>query len=72
MAILKRIVIIVVILLLVVPIGYFSFVKFREFQIAKVVKDNKILIDQEYHEWILGANDLLKINMYIRNTGTCQ
>ena len=68
MAILKRIVIIVVILLLAVPIGYFSFVKFREFQIAKVVKDNKILIDQEYHEWIFDPNDLLKINMYIRNT----
>jgi hypothetical protein len=68
MAILKRIVIIVVILLLVVPIGYFSFVKFREFQTARVVRDNKILIDQEYHEWILDPDALLKINVYIRNT----
>lgn len=49
-------------------IGYVSFVKIKEHRISKAVKDGKVVIDQELHNWIGTDLDLLDTEMLVRNT----
>ena len=54
-------------------IGYISFVKLKEHRIASAIKEGKIVIDQEIHDWgikILNYKPIFEpitIELYVRN-----
>lgn len=69
----KILVLIVIAILVFVFIGYVSFVKIKEYRIASAVKNGKIIIDREMHDWgfkVLNYEPLFEpitIELYVRN-----
>lgn len=53
---------------LLVMIGYYSYEKTQRNNIADAVRDHKIIIDQEAHNWLFSGEPMLRIELYVRNS----
>jgi hypothetical protein len=67
MTIIKRIALGILLIIIISVIGYISFPKYEEYKIRHLINNNKVVIDQETHEWD-AEKTILIINMHIRNT----
>lgn len=72
----KILILIVIAILVLAFIGYISFIKIKEYRIARVVKNGQIVIDKAEHDWGIIKSSIsnglyfkpVTIEMYIRNT----